>query len=317
MTPYPPLGLLYLAAAARGAGHTVAVFDGTFAAGDEAFAEALGQHNPDVVCIASLVTLRPATLRLAGMARECGATVIVGGPDPTAEPEAYLEAPAVDVAVLGEGERTLVELLTVLAAGNDLANVRGIAHRDQGDVVRAPEQEPVLDLDALPWPARDLIDMAPYFALWREAHGYTSVTLSVSRGCPYGCEYCDDAVMGPHLRLRGSANVAAEMRHIEQQYAPDRFRLVDELEGLGRDWLVSLGEAMLDAGVATPYEGLKPLRLGDLPMLAEGKDVCADRNAWIPTTGPHPHAPPVLEPDALERRWTEAVLLEDEYLEDP
>lgn len=317
MTPYPPLGLLYLAAVARGAGHTVAVFDGTFAAGDEAFAQALGQHKPDVVCIASLVTLRPATLRSAGMAREHGATVIVGGADPTAEPEAYLETPSVDVAVLGEGERTLVELLTALAAGSDLAHVRGLAYRHQDDIVRTPEQEPVLDLDDLPWPARDLIDMAPYFALWREAHGYTSVTLSVSRGCPYGCEYCTDAVMGPHLRLRSPVDVAAEMRHIEQQCAPDRFRLVDELEGLGRDWLVSLGEAMLDAGVTTPYEGLKPLQLGDLPMLAEGKDVCADRNAWIPTAGPHPHAPPALDPAALERRWTEAVLLQDEHLEDP
>ncbi|MFQ5344213.1 MAG: cobalamin-dependent protein, partial [Anaerolineae bacterium] len=79
MTLYFPLGLLYLASVAREAGHSVAVFDGTFASGDGAFADALAEHEPDVVCIASLVTLRPAALRLAGMAAEHGATVVVGG----------------------------------------------------------------------------------------------------------------------------------------------------------------------------------------------------------------------------------------------
>ncbi|RME45975.1 MAG: hypothetical protein D6791_09415, partial [Chloroflexi bacterium] len=226
--------------------------------------------------------------------------------------------PAVDTIVLGEGERTLVELLATLELAGDLERVAGIAYRARGErVVQTAARDPILDLDELPWPARDLIDVAQYLAVWREEHGYSSLSLSVSRGCPYGCEYCADAVMGPHLRRRSPENVAAEMRHLEREYAPDRFRLVDDLDGLGRDWLVALGDAMIAAGVTTPYEGLKPTHLGELPMLAQEKDICAERNAWIPTQGPHPHAPPSLDPQALQQRWREGRLLEGEHLEDP
>lgn len=317
MTLYFPLGLLYLASVAREAGHAVAVFDGTFASGDGAFVDALAEHHPDVVCVASLVTLRLAALRLARLAASRGATVIVGGPDPTAKPEAYLGESAVDVVVVDEGERTLVDLLGSLEPAGDLARVPGIACRGDDGVIQTSARDPVLDLDELPWPARDLIDVDRYLEAWKTAHGYSSVSLLASRGCPYGCEYCAGAAMGPHLRRRSPKGVAAEMRHLEVQYAPDRFRLVDDLEGLGRDWLLALGRAMMAAGVATPYEGLKPVDLGDLPMLASTKDICAERNAWIPTSGPHPHAPPALDPEVIDRRWREGRLLEGEHLEDP
>ncbi|MFQ5594442.1 MAG: B12-binding domain-containing radical SAM protein [Anaerolineae bacterium] len=317
MTLYFPLGLLYLASVTREAGNSVAVFDGTFASGDQAFAKALAEHSPDVVCIASLVTLRPAALRLASLAAERGATVVVGGPDPTSEPEAYLTEPAVDVAVMGEGEQTLVDVLTTLEAGGNVARVPGIACRGDNGIVETSARDPILDLDELPWPARDLIDVGRYLAVWEEEHGYSSLSLSVSRGCSYRCEYCADAVMGPHLRRRRPESVATEMHYLELAYAPDRFRLVDELEGLGRDWLVALGHAMVAAGVTTPYEGLRPVDLGDLPMLAQEKDICAERNVWIPTQGPHPHAPPALDARALQRRWEEGRLLEREHLEDP
>jgi hypothetical protein len=92
---------------------------------------------------------------------------------------------------------------------------------------------------------------------------------------------------------------------------------VDDLEGLGREWLLALGNAMLAMGVRTPYEGLKPVAFDDLPLLATTKDICAERNAWIPTQGPHPHAPPALDAAALHRRWREARLEEGEHLEDP
>lgn len=318
MTLYFPLGLLYLASVVREVGHSVAVFDGTFASGDMAFREALAEHDPDVVCIASLVTLRPAALRLARLAGEWGATVIVGGPDPTAEPDAYLDEPAIDLVVMGEAERTLVQLLAARGASDGFTSVPGVAYRRQdGAVVQNPAQDPILELDELPWPARDLIDVTRYLTVWKEEHGYSSLSLSVSRGCLYDCEYCVDAAVDSHLRRRSPENVAAEMRHLEDQFAPDRFRLVDDMEGLGRDWLRALGQAMIDASVTTPFEGLKPVHLGDLPMLAEAQDICAERNAWIPTQGPHAHAPPALDFEMLQQRWREGRLPAGEHLEDP
>ncbi len=300
LTPYPPLGLLYLAAAARAAGHAVSFFDGTFADDEAQFQLALRSEAPEVVCFGSLVTLRPAALRLAEAARRAGCRTVAGGPDATAAPGVY--AAAVDAVVKGEGERALVSWLEGGAAA------RGVL----------PAAELVEDLNALPRPARDLIDMPRYFGVWRQAHGYTSVTLAASRGCPFGCQHCAEAAAGPHWRVRTPANVAAEMRDLEALYQPDRFRLVDDLDGLGRDWLIALAEAMQAAGVTTPYEGLRlHVKLGDLPMLAREKELCADRNAWIPKAESHPHAPPALLEEEVRLRWGEARLPEGAALADP
>ena len=119
MTPYFPLGLLYLAATVRDAGYSVSIFDAMFQQGDDAFVTALEKERPRVVGISALATVRSAALRLAGIAHQHGAVVVAGGADPTGRPESYLRhrnggSRPVRVAVVGEGERTLLELLPVL-----------------------------------------------------------------------------------------------------------------------------------------------------------------------------------------------------------
>lgn len=304
MMPYFPLGLLYLAASAKQAGHQVAVFDGTFATSEAAFGEMLAQYQPDVVCIASLITLRPVALQLARTAHEFGAVVIFGGPDPTLEPSVYLEQAA--VVVMGEGERTLLELLPRF--DSDFADVAGIAYYKDGTVIQTPTPEPIWNLDELPLPARHLIDAKPYLAAWADTHGYTSMTLAASRGCPYGCEYCQQSAVGPHFRRRTPSRVAQEMKHIEENYAPDRFRLVDDLDGLGETWLLELADAMQQLGIHTPYEGLRPTTLTNLPLYNPMKMLCGKRNRYLPTTSDHPHALPALDAETMRLRWGEGVL---------
>lgn len=317
-TFYFPLGLLYLAGAARDVGHDVAVFDGTFESGDEAFIQRLDTYHPDVVCIGSWITVRPTALRLVRLAKQRGSHIILGGPDPTLHPEIYLKDPAVDIVVLGEGELTLVDLLPKLAAGETLTQVSGIALGGTEGVVTTGNRKRIANLDRLPLPARDLIDVNRYLETWEKSQGYRSLTLSVSRGCAdENCEFCINSTMGKHLRRSSHEHVVAEMKMLEDTYAIERFRIVDDLDTIGREWLVMLGKAMIAAQITTPYEGLKPTKLDGLPMLGEVKDICADRNAWIPTQGSHPHAPPVEDEDLLKRRWGEAILLEGEHLEEP
>jgi anaerobic magnesium-protoporphyrin IX monomethyl ester cyclase len=300
MMPYFPLGLLYLAATTREAGHQVAVFDGTFAAGEADFQAALTRHQPQVVCFASLITLRPIALRLADIARDYGATIIFGGPDPSQEPATYLDHAA--VVVRGEGERTLLDLLAHWE--DDLSTVASIAYRANGDLIQTAEREPIWELDELPLPARDLIDVAPYVQAWRDEHGYSSMSLSASRGCPYGCEYCQNYATSIHFRRRSIAHVVHEMQVLEQTYAPDRFRLVDDLSGLGADWLRELGEAMLAANITTPYEGLRFYDVPtDLPMFEAGKMLCGRRNLVVTPLNDHPHAPPRHNAEQLQKRW--------------
>ena len=119
MTPYFPLGLLYLAATLRQAGYSVAIYDGMFQQGPQHLSRALDRLEPAVVGISVLSTVRQAALELATLAHRRGCLVLVGGADPTARPARYLEhrlgdEHVVDCVVVGEGEETLLELLPAL-----------------------------------------------------------------------------------------------------------------------------------------------------------------------------------------------------------
>jgi radical SAM superfamily enzyme YgiQ (UPF0313 family) len=272
MTPYFPLGLLYLASYLRERDFGVEIFDGTFAEDDNAFLEALERHQPRVVGLTALQPTREAALALARVAQAFGATVVLGGPDPTRHPETYLADPAVDIVVHHEGEETLVELLGTLGQHNetrpDLRAIRGLAFRDENEeVVITPPRPYISDLDDLSPPARDLIDVDKYLEVWREENGYASLSISVARGCPYGCEWCQDAVHGAQLRLRTPESVAAEMKTLKETYQIDRLRVVDDVDGLDREWLEAWAEAAEAEDAVIPFEALQDLERKDIPML--------------------------------------------------
>lgn len=310
-TPYFPLGLLYLAAAARDAGHSVSLFDGTFANGVHDFYATFEANNPDVVCITSLITLRGRALELGQWVLEQGAQVIFGGPDAKFEPQPYAVLGA--TLVLGEGEQTLVELLDALQHGRTRSGIQGIAYCEDDRLITTAPRPALRTLSQLPLPARDLLDFEPYHQLWRQHHGYTSITIAATRGCDCetGCEDCIPSNFGVNIRYRSPQQVAAEMQQLEAEYEVDRFRLVDDLEALGRDWLVALGEAMQALGLQTPYEGLKPLHFGPLPMYAPQKDLCAERTVWLPGVDQDPAA---LDIAVVQRRWEQGVLLDGESI---
>lgn len=269
-SPYFPLGLLYLASYIRANGHEVAVFDGTFEADESAFAERLAAEKPAAVGISALLPTRDTALTLAQIARKAGKIVIMGGPDPTLKPTSYLQS-QVDVVVHHEGEQTIVALLDLI--DNDaftldsLRQELGIAFCNSGTPqVNAP-RPPIDNLDELPLPARDLIDMDRYLDTWRESNGYASLTITTSRGCPYGCDWCADAVHGQAFRQRSPASVAAEMKALKETYQIDRLRMVDDVDGIERTWLEEWAETAVSLDAAIPFEALYDLERQDLPLL--------------------------------------------------
>jgi anaerobic magnesium-protoporphyrin IX monomethyl ester cyclase len=273
MTPYFPLGLLYLAASARQAGYTVSLFDGMFQSGDQAFIAALEREQPRIVGISILATVRAAALRLAELAHRYGAQVVVGGADPTGRPESYLEHQSngdrpVDIVVAGEGEQTLLELLPSLLdsdqAQQRLDQIHGLVFRSaDGEVVSTPARTHCADLDSLPLPARDLLDLEPYRQAWREHHGLFSLSIIATRGCPYGCTWCQKSVFGRSFRPRSPESVAEEMRLIKEQYHPDQLRVVDDVMGIDRKWVRAWHDAVLIKDAVTPFECLSRVDLMD------------------------------------------------------
>ncbi len=271
-SPYFPLGLLYLAGYVRAQGHEVAVFDGTFEEDVSAFSARLAAEKPDLVGISAVLPLRDMALALAADAKAAGVLTILGGPDPTKDPASYLQFPQVDMVVHHEGEQTLDALLRLIDAGSLtpelLALEPGIAYRDAtGRPVVNQPRPPVENLDELPLPARDLIDMDRYLDTWREENGYASLTIATSRGCPYGCDWCRDSVHGQDFRQRSPESVAAEMKQLKETYDIDRLRVVDDVDGIERDWVEDWAEAAAAADAAIPFEALYDLERQDLPML--------------------------------------------------
>ncbi len=273
MTPYFPLGLLYLAAAARDAGYSVSIFDAMFQEGDAAFVAALEREQPKIVGFGVLATVRAAALRLADLAHQHGATVIVGGADPTGRPESYLRhrsngSHPVDLVVIGEGEQTLLELLPWLLNRERTDSLPqelpGLAFLDDDDeFVSTASRKHCADLESLALPARELLDLEAYRQAWQKRHGIFSLSLIATRGCPYGCTWCQKSVFGRSFRPRSPESVAEEMRLIKEQYRPDQLRIVDDVMGIDREWVRAWHAAVLERDAVVPFECLSRVDLMD------------------------------------------------------
>ena len=272
MSPYIPLGLLYLAAFLRERNFQVEIFDGTFQEGDQDFIAALEKYSPKSVGITALKPNADKVLDLAAVARQHAAFVIVGGPDPTYSPEFYLQDPSIDLVVHHEGELTLAEVLQAMQPSHQpaysLGDMPGIAYLDQSDeLVVNPRRDYLLNLDQLPPPARDMVDIDKYLRVWRKRNGYASLSISVSRGCPYGCKWCADSVHGQDFRIRSVENVVAEVKSLMDTYQIDRLRLVDDVDGLDAKWIDDWAAIAEQEEAVLPFEALYQVERQDIPML--------------------------------------------------
>ena len=269
--PYPPLATLFAAAQARALGHEVALYDPMLDSDTSDFRRALDRHRPDVVVLYDdsfnwftkmcLSSMRAVACDMAREAHALGLAVVVAGHDAADDPETYLRSGA-DFVLLGEGELTLGDLLARFdEGGGDIDQVRdravasipGLALLHHGLLRRTGARKLLHDLDALPLPAWDLVDIERYRAFWRRRHGYFSLNIVTTRGCPYKCNWCAKPVYGNTYHSRSPENVIAEMRLLRDRYAPDHLWFCDDILGLKSRWLVAWSEAVAAARLSTPF----------------------------------------------------------------
>ena len=243
---FPPLGVAYVAAALREAGHDVRLLDCTFLGRDQALEEALATKS-EVVGISCMATLTEDCLWFAEQLRGHCDLLVAGGPLPTCEPEAFLTH--FDVVVRGEGERTMCELLVAHAAGADLGTMAGVVTRaaasagssanGEGGGAFAPPRPFAQDLDQIPFPARDLLPNRQYLAFGKKEYGFSITTVMSTRGCPFACEFCSNVVFGESYRERSPGNVVDE---IEAALALgyDRISFADDVFTLRRERLLAI-----------------------------------------------------------------------------
>jgi radical SAM superfamily enzyme YgiQ (UPF0313 family) len=255
MKPYPTLGLLYLSAYLRRGGCDVEIYDSTWGSKPELYRR-LAREPGGVLGIYTNLITRSSVVGIIAEAKRHGWTVVLGGPESANYTEQYI-AHGADVVIVGEGEETLAELLPALAARGPhrLHGIAGTTFRDEGGQLIANAPRPhIPDIDTLPWPDRERIDLARYVDVWRTHHGMGSVNLITARGCPYRCRWCSHAVFGYSYRRRSFVDCADEVQHIKDAYRPDQLWYSDDVFTINHRWLYGYAAELKRRDLKLPFE---------------------------------------------------------------
>jgi anaerobic magnesium-protoporphyrin IX monomethyl ester cyclase len=265
MKPYPPLATMLAGALLRERGHDVRLFDATLADGVDVFRADLAATRPAVVGILEdnfnfltkmcTLRMRASTLEMVAAARAHGCRVVVNGSDSADHPAQYFDAGA-DAVIFGEAEWTMLEVADRLrsAPRASLCGIAGTATRDaNGVIVRAPSRPALRELDQLPLPAWELIDVDRYRTAWMGAHGRFSWNIVSSRGCPFGCNWCAKPVFGRRYSQRSPECVAHEMQRLKVEIRPDHLWFCDDIFGLTPQWIIRFAKAVLACDARIPF----------------------------------------------------------------
>jgi radical SAM superfamily enzyme YgiQ (UPF0313 family) len=256
----PPMGVMYLASYLRSKSDVeVRIVDLKFLPDfPRQLRDILGSFRPHVVGISALSVEMKAAREAARLVKRFDQTlaVILGGPHATAYTEDALgEAGGdADVAVIGEGEETFAEIVELVRAEgprwcspDNLRAVAGIAYRDEeGRVVRSPSRAHIEDLDALPFPAWDLVDVERYWKITSMATVGIRPYMPIftSRGCPYRCIYCHN-MFGKRFRARSAENVVQEVQELRHRYGVNDLEVIDDISNFDQARLNSILEGLL------------------------------------------------------------------------
>jgi len=245
--PYAPLGTLYAASVMRENDHKVFFHDTMFAENANEIVASIEKYRPEFFVIYDdgfnyltkmcLTNMREAAFQMIRLAKQRGCTVIVSSSDSTDHFEQYLQEGA-DFILIGEAETTLVELINgITQQQNDLLTMQGIAFKKDGAVIKTAKRNVLKDLDSLPLPAWDLIDMEPYRKMWLRHKGYFSMNMGTTRGCPFKCNWCAKPIYGNRYNSRSPANVLNELKILKDKFDFDHIWFCDDIFGLKPGWV--------------------------------------------------------------------------------
>jgi radical SAM superfamily enzyme YgiQ (UPF0313 family) len=258
MKPYVPLGILYISAYLKQKGFDVEIYDSTFKSFEEQKKRII-EVKPEIIAIYCNLMTKLNVLPLMQFIKSSPelkkTKIILGGPEPPFYANDFLNSGA-DIIVEGEGERTMEELCIELINNKpELKNISGIIFKDEtGKIIKTPPREKIKDVDILPIPDRESVDLNLYLDTWKKAHGYSSVSINTMRGCPYTCKWCSHAVYGTSYRRRSPEKTADEIEYIMQKYNPDMLWFVDDVFTISNKWLFSLEKILNERNIKIKFE---------------------------------------------------------------
>ncbi|MBM4286972.1 MAG: B12-binding domain-containing radical SAM protein [Deltaproteobacteria bacterium] len=246
---YFPLGLGYIAAVLRRQGHRVGLYEPEAQKMSfQDISRVFATERPDVIGIGSATPNFFNAIELAKSAKSVGATVVLGGIHASVMPHYIAEnySDYFDYVVVGEGEDTMLDLVAHLENGRDPAAVPGVFLKQNNEVVSTPSRARITDLDALPFPARDLLPMELFPPNLHNSRYKKSFTILTSRGCPYKCSFCaSHNTMGSKYRYHSPEYVLEEMEYLVKQYGAQQLLITDDTFTLNTNRLVNICEGMI------------------------------------------------------------------------
>jgi radical SAM superfamily enzyme YgiQ (UPF0313 family) len=286
--PYAPLATLYGAAVLREAGYEVSFFDTMFAHKPGEIIPMLEKIKPDIFIIYDdgfnyltkmcLTNMREAAFDMIHFAKAGNATVIVSSSDSTDHFENYIDEGA-DYIILGEPEGPLLKLVAAISnPETELGKIDGIAFRAAGKIQKTNRAAVLKELDSIPFPAWDLVDLSPYKNSWMKSAGYFSMNMATTRGCPFKCNWCAKPIYGNRYNSRSPENVVKELKMLKDKYAFDHIWFCDDIFGLKPGWVNEFANILEQENIQLKF---KIQARADL--LADGQDIKALSRAGCET----------------------------------
>jgi len=231
---YFPLGLGYIASVLKRGGNEVIIIDPEAEGIDYSeIRRRLRNFSPRIVGISSATPNFGKACKIAKIAKEEGISMVVlGGTHASSMPEVIIKNyPAVDIVCIGEGEEMMLEL----CQGRDLQQIKGICYRKDGGIFRTPPRDFIEDVDSIPFPARELVNLNWYRPNTYIDRGKRSATLITSRGCPNRCVFCaSHTTLGKKFRAHSPEYVLGEIEHLNKQYGIEHFVFNDDTFTMNR-----------------------------------------------------------------------------------
>jgi anaerobic magnesium-protoporphyrin IX monomethyl ester cyclase len=252
-TPFPPLGTLYAAALMREHGYGIDLFDTNLLPDPSGIKPYLAFTKPKYYVIYDdgfnyltkmcLTTMREACFEMIEMGKSEHCIVIVSSSDSTDHYQKYLDHGA-DFIIQGEGELTLLELINALESGGNLDQINGIVYQNGTETTVNPKRPVLHNLDELPMPAWDLIDMNRYKLVWLDSGKPFTLNIATTRGCPNKCNWCAKPIYGNRYNSHSPKYVADHLQLLRETYGVRRFWMCDDIFGLKPNWVNEFGEEL-------------------------------------------------------------------------
>ena len=260
--PYPPLGTLYAAALMRKENYTVDLFDTNLRDNPAEIVPLLKKTKPKYLVLFDdgfnyltkmcLTNMREAAFKMLALGKAHGCTTIVCSSDSTDHYKKYLEQGA-DFVIQGEGELTLKELINSLEKGVEVSNIHGLISEDQGEIIVAPKRAVLRNLDELPLPAWDLVEMDTYKAVWNRHGREFTLNIATTRGCPFKCNWCAKPIYGNRYNTHSPEYIVKHIQLLQNRYGAKRFWMCDDIFGLKPNWVQEFNQVLQREAVHLRY----------------------------------------------------------------